>query len=51
VHPTEQVPSLVVSNQKLKDPKIMAIAFNNFFLTVTEKVNIRKFEEGDAISF
>jgi hypothetical protein len=50
VHPTEEVPSLVVSNEKLKDPKSMASAFNNFFLTVTEKLNVQKFEKGDAIS-
>jgi hypothetical protein len=43
VHPTEQVPSSVVTNEKLKDPKSMANAFNNFFLTVTEKLNILKF--------
>jgi ribosomal protein L33 len=35
-HPTEQVPPPVVSNEKLKDPKSMANAFNNFFLTVPE---------------
>jgi hypothetical protein len=51
VHPTEQVVSLVVSNEKLKDPKSMANAFNNFFLTVTEKLNVQKFEKGSAISF
>jgi hypothetical protein len=51
VHPTEQVLSIVVSSEKLKDPKSMASAFNNFFLTVTEKLNIQKFEKGDIISF
>jgi hypothetical protein len=50
VHPTEQVPSLVVSNEKLKDLKSMASAFNNFFLTATEKLNVQKFEKGDAMS-
>jgi hypothetical protein len=29
----------------------MANAFNNFFLTVTEKLNILKFGKWDAISF
>jgi ribosomal protein L33 len=51
VHPTEQVPSLVVSNEKLKDPKSMANAFSNFFLTVTEKLNVQKFQKGGATSF
>jgi aminopeptidase C len=40
-----------VTNEKLKDQKSMASAFNNFFLTVIEKLNIQKFEIGDAISF
>ena len=31
LHPTEQIPSLLVYNQKLKDPKIVANAFNKFF--------------------
>jgi hypothetical protein len=30
---------------------IMANAHNNFFLTVTEKLNIQKPEKGDTISF
>jgi hypothetical protein len=29
----------------------MANAFNNFFLTVTEKLTIQKFQKGDAMSF
>jgi hypothetical protein len=40
-----------VSNEKLKDPKRMANAFNNFFLTATEKLNIQKFKKGDDMSF
>jgi hypothetical protein len=51
VHPIEQVASLLVNNEKLKDPTIMDNAFNNFFVTVTEKLNIQKHEKGDAISF
>jgi ribosomal protein L33 len=50
VHPTEQVPSLLVNSEKLKDPTVMASAFNNFF-PVNEKLLIQKFEKGDAISF
>jgi hypothetical protein len=41
VHPTEQVPSLVVSNKKLKDPKSMSSTFNNFFITASEKLKVR----------
>jgi hypothetical protein len=51
VHPTEQARSLLVNNEKLKDPTIVANAFNNFFLTATEKLNTQKPEKGDVISF
>jgi hypothetical protein len=44
-------PSLLANNEKLTDPTMVANAFNNFFLTVTEKLNIQKPEKGDAISF
>jgi hypothetical protein len=36
----EHIPTLLVNDEKLKDPTNMAIAFNNFFITVTEKFNI-----------
>jgi len=38
----EQVPSLLVNDEKLKDPRNMANAFNKFFITVTEKLNIQQ---------
>jgi len=31
LHPTEQIPSLLVKNKKLKDPKIGKNGFNNVF--------------------
>jgi hypothetical protein len=31
--------SLTVNDEKLKYPKEMANAFNNFFITITEKLN------------
>jgi hypothetical protein len=34
----------------LKDPRNVAKAFNNLFVTITEKLNIQQIEEGDAIS-
>jgi len=40
----EQVPSLIVNDEKLKDPTNMTIAFNKFFITVTEKLNIQQIE-------
>jgi hypothetical protein len=33
------------------DPKNVANAFNTFFLTITEKLNIQQVEKEDAVSF
>jgi hypothetical protein len=35
-------------NEKLKDPRKVANAFNNFFITITEILNIQRTEKGDA---
>ena len=35
VHSLEQVPTLLVNDEKLKDPTYIANAFNNFFTTIT----------------
>ena len=51
MHPIEQVPTSLVNTGTLKDQTTVANTFNNFFLTASEKLNIHKFEEGDAISF
>jgi hypothetical protein len=51
MHPIEQVPSSLVNIGTLKDQTTVANSFNNFFLTTSEKLNIHKSEEGDAISF
>jgi hypothetical protein len=39
-----------VNNEKLKDPINVASGFNNFFVTITKKLNIRQSEKGNAIS-
>jgi len=39
-----------VNDEKLKDPTNMANAFNNFFITITDKLNIQQIQQGDAIS-
>jgi len=41
VNSVEQVPILLVNDEKLKDPTGIANAFNNFFLEITEKCNIQ----------
>jgi hypothetical protein len=49
--PIEQVPCTLEIMEKLKDQKTVANAFNNFFLTSSEKLNRYKSEKRDAISF
>jgi len=39
-----------VNDEKLKDPTNMANAFNNFFTTITYKLNIQQIQQEDAIS-
>jgi len=39
-----------VNDEKLKNPTDMASAFNNFFITITEKLNIQQIQKRDAIS-
>jgi hypothetical protein len=46
----EQVPTLLVNDEKLKDSSNDASAFNNFFITTVGKYNIYQVEKGDAIS-
>jgi len=38
----EQVSTLLVNDKKLKDPTARDNAFNNFFITVTEKLTFNK---------
>ena len=38
----EQVPNLLVNDEKLKDPTNMANALNNFFTTISEELNIQQ---------
>ena len=45
----EQVPSLLVNDEKLKDPTNVANAYNKFFIRITKKLNIQRKEKGDAI--
>jgi hypothetical protein len=39
-----------VNDEKLKDPRNAAHAFNNFFITTGEKLNVQQIQKGDAIS-
>ena len=42
--------SHLVSDENLKDPTYIANAFNNFFTTITWKLNIQHIEKEDTIS-
>jgi hypothetical protein len=46
----EEVPTLLMNDEKLKDPTDRAKVFSNFFKTVTEKLNIQQIQKGDAIT-
>ena len=39
IHSVQRVPTLLVNDEKLKDPTDVANAFHNFFITITEKLN------------
>jgi len=45
----EQFPTLLVNDEKLQEQGNAAKAFNNFFITITEKLNLHQIEKGDAI--
>jgi hypothetical protein len=51
MHPIEQVPTSLVNIGTLKDQTTLANTLNKFFLTTSEKLNVHKFEGGDAILF
>ena len=42
VHSEERVPTLLVDDEKLKELTNVAKAFNNFFITITEKLSIQQ---------
>jgi hypothetical protein len=48
---TEQMPSLLTNNGEVKDPGTVANAFNNFFLKITESLNLLQMLREDAVSF
>jgi hypothetical protein len=42
---------LFINGENVKDPEVTVDAFNNFFLTITENLNLYQEMRGDAISF
>jgi len=47
----EQVPTLLVNDEKLNDPTNVASDFSNFFITINAKLNIQQIQKGDASQF
>jgi hypothetical protein len=50
IHLPEQMPSLLINEEKVKGPGKVADTFNNFFLTITENLNEHQAGKEDAIS-
>jgi len=46
----EQLPTLLVNDEKLQDLTNAANTINNFFITIIEKLNIKQTERGDDVS-
>jgi hypothetical protein len=42
MHLPEQVPSLLINNEKVKDPEVVSSAFNDLFLTTADKSNLHQ---------
>ena len=38
-----------MNDENLKDPRSVAKAFNNLFITITEKLNTQQIEEGEVV--
>ena len=51
VYSMEEVPTLLVNDEKLKDPTDTVKAFNNLFTAITEKLNIRKYRNEMLFQF
>jgi hypothetical protein len=50
MHLPKQSPSLLINNEKIMDPKIVANAFNTFFLVVAENLNLHQEGKEYALS-
>lgn len=48
---TEEMPTILAYNEKVKDPKKVADAFKSFFLTASESFNLHQVRKEDVIFF
>jgi len=50
IQSVEQFPTILVNDGKVKDPTDAANAYNNFFITIIEKLIVHPIQKGDVIS-
>jgi hypothetical protein len=51
IHVTEQMPSLLTKDEKMKDPEKVADVINSFFLSIAENLNQHQVQKEDPITF
>jgi hypothetical protein len=51
LHVTEQMPSLLMNDEEIKDPEKVSNVFNSFFLSIAENLNLHQVGKDDPISF
>jgi hypothetical protein len=51
MHATEQMPSLLINDEKIEDPEKVADIFNSFFLSTAENLNLYQVGKEEPISF
>jgi hypothetical protein len=48
---TEQIPSLLINDEKIKDPEMVSDVFNNLFLSIAENLKLHQVGKKDRIYF
>jgi hypothetical protein len=48
---TEQMPSLLMNDEKIKEPEEIADVFNSFYLSIAENLSLYQMGREDPISF
>jgi hypothetical protein len=51
IHITEQMPSLLINDEKIRDPQKVADVFNDFFLSTAENLNLHQVGKDNPIPF
>jgi hypothetical protein len=51
MHVTEQMPSLLINIDKIKDPEKVADVFNSSFLSIADNLNLHQVGKEDPFPF